>query len=174
MSLGVCLQSYLLGLKGPGSECEDLSIFNTPSIMPNWCSNSVVFSAAEDKLEHIRNLFAEIQQKQEADNRYHLPSFAVSDGFMQDILINHNRIAFETRWFPNISLLAAIADYYNATFVSRYMEMSNGLYGEARYDYHTLTIVNLDQEDFRVIHYDKQKNGYPCAYGRSNVICQST
>jgi len=130
--------------------------------MPNWCSNSVVFSAAEDKLEQIRNLFAEIQQKQEADNRYHLPSFAVSDGFMQDILIDHNRIAFETRWFPNISLLAAIADYYNATFVSRYMEMSNGLYGEARYDYHTLTIVNLDQEDFRVIHYDKQKNGYPC------------
>ncbi|HEY4196183.1 MAG TPA: hypothetical protein VGM63_11645, partial [Mucilaginibacter sp.] len=70
-------------------------------------------------------------------------------------------ISFATRWSPNISLLAEIADFYNATFVSRYHEMSNGLYGEARYDYNSLTIVDLDWDDFKAIRYDKQKNGYP-------------
>lgn len=131
--------------------------------MPNWCSNSVVFSADEQTLENIHNLFAEIQQKQEADNRYHLPDFAICEGYMQDIVIEPKRICFETRWSPNISLLAEIADHYKATFASRYMEMSNGLFGEARYDYNTLTVVNLDQDDFKTIRYDRQKNGYPCA-----------
>lgn len=130
--------------------------------MPNWCSNSVAFSAAEDKLEMIRHLFAEIQQKQEADGRYHLPDFAVSEGFMRDIVLEPQRISFTTRSSPNISLLAEIADHYDATFVSRYIEMGNGLYGEARYDFHTLTITDLDQEELRAaICYDRQKRGYP-------------
>ena len=130
--------------------------------MPNWCSNSVVFSATEENLEKIRDLFAVIQQKQEADDRYHVPSFAVSEGFMRDIVIEPKRITFTTRSSPNISLMAEIADYYHATFASRYMEMGNGLYGEARYDYHTLTVVDLDQEELRAaICFDKEKNGYP-------------
>lgn len=130
--------------------------------MPNWCSNSVVFSAAEDKLEMIRDLFAEIQQKQETDDRYHLPDFAVSEGFMRDIVLEPRRISFTTRSSPNISLLAEIADHYDATFVNRYMEMGDGLYGETRYDFRTLTIVNLDQEEVRAaICYDPQKRGYP-------------
>jgi hypothetical protein len=130
--------------------------------MPNWCSNSVVFSAAEDKLEMIRDLFAEIQQKQEADGRYHLPDFAVSEDFMRDIEIKPQRISFTTRFSPNVSLLAKIADHYSATFVKRYMEMGNGLYGEAGYDYHTLSFVNLDQEEVRkAICYDEQQKSYP-------------
>jgi hypothetical protein len=130
--------------------------------MPNWCSNSVVFSAAEDKLAMIRDLFAEIQQNQETDGRYHLPDFAVSDGFMWDIVLEPKCILFTTRSSPNISLLAEIADHYDATFVNRYMEMGDGLYGEARYDYHTLSIVNLEQEELRAaICYDPQKRGYP-------------
>jgi hypothetical protein len=129
--------------------------------MPNWCSNSVVFSAAEDKLAMIRDLFAEIQQKQETDGRYHLPDFAVNEGFMRDIVLEPQRISFTTRSSPNISL-AEIADHYDATFVNRYMEMGNGLYGEARYDYHTLSFVNLEQEELRAaICYDPQKRGYP-------------
>jgi hypothetical protein len=103
--------------------------------MPNWCANSVVFSAGEDKLAMIHDLFAEIQQKQEADGRYHLPDFAASEGFMRYIVIEPRRITFSTRTSPNISLLAEIADHYNATFVNRYMEMGDGLYGEAHYDY---------------------------------------
>jgi hypothetical protein len=130
--------------------------------MPNWCSNRIVFSAAEDKLVMIRDLFAEIQQKQETDGRYHLPDFAVSEGFMREIVLEPQRISFTTRSSPNISLLAEIADHYDATFVNRYMEMGDGLYGEARYDYHTLSIVNLEQEELRAaICYDPQRKGYP-------------
>lgn len=114
------------------------------------------------QLGKIRELFADIQQKQETDGRYHLPDFAISEGFMRDIVIEPQRISFTTRSSPNISLLAEIADHYHATVVNRYMEMGNGLYGEARYDYHTLTIVNLEQEELRAaICFDKQKNGYP-------------
>ncbi|QKJ28359.1 hypothetical protein HQ865_00810 [Mucilaginibacter mali] len=130
--------------------------------MPNWCANSVVFFAAEDRLGMIRDLFTDIQQKQEVDGRYHLPDFAVSEGFMRDIVLEPGCITFTTRSSPNISLLAEIADHYDAAFVNRYMEIGDGLYGEARYDFYMLTITDLDQEELRAaICYDPQKRDYP-------------
>lgn len=131
--------------------------------MPNWCSNSVVFSAIDDMLEKIRNMFAEIEQKQQQDEKYHLPDFVTEDkGYMQDILIDKNRFSFETRWVPNIETLMEIADFYEAGFACRYDEMANGIFGEARYDRNTLVMVNLNMDDFKAIHYDKIQKGYPC------------
>lgn len=131
--------------------------------MPNWCSNSVVFSAIDDTLEKIRNMFAEIEQKQQQDEKYHLPDFVTEDkGYMQDILIDKNRISFETRWVPNIETLMEIADFYEAGFICKYDEMANGIFGEARYDRNTLVMVKLDMDDFKAIHYDKIQKGYPC------------
>jgi hypothetical protein len=131
--------------------------------MPNWCFNSVVFTADEDTLNDIKTLFAEIEEKQAKDEQYHLPSFVTSEnGFMQDIVIDHHRIMFETRSVPNTELLMEIADFYKAGFVVKFSEMANGIYGEARYEGNTLTMVSLDVEDFKAIRYDKQKKGYPC------------
>jgi hypothetical protein len=131
--------------------------------MPNWCSNSVVFSAVEDTLEKIRELFAQIEQKQQQDEKYHLPSFVTKEeGYMQDIIIDKNRINFETRWVPNIETLIEIADFYQAGFTCKYDEMANGIFGEARYDQSALIMANLDMEDFKAIRYDKQQKGYPC------------
>ena len=61
----------------PSVIAEGFLLFNNLMFMPNWCSNSVVFSATEDNLEKIRNLFQEIQQKQKKKNsdHYHLPDF---------------------------------------------------------------------------------------------------
>ena len=129
--------------------------------MANYCSNSVVFAADERTLQNIRDLFTEIEYKQQG-GQYHLPSFITkNDGFMQDIVIDKHRITFETRWTPNSEILVAIADYYKAGFVSKFHEMSMGIYGEARYDGSQLVTVTLDREDFQAIRYDKQKNGYP-------------
>lgn len=131
--------------------------------MPNWCSNSVVFSADDQTLEKIREMFAEIDQKQQQDEKYHLPSFITKEeGYMQDIIIDKNRITFETRWVPNIETLLEIADFYKAGFTCKYDEMANGIFGEARYDRSILVLVNLDMEDFKAIRYDKQQKGYPC------------
>lgn len=131
--------------------------------MPNWCSNSVVFSADEPTLEKIREMFAEIEQKQQQDEKYHLPDFVTEEkGYMQDIIIDKNRITFETRWVPNIETLLEIANFYQAGFVCKYDEMANGIFGEARYDRSTLVMVNLDMEYFRAVRYDKLQKGYPC------------
>ncbi|HZY39389.1 MAG TPA: hypothetical protein VFE53_22190 [Mucilaginibacter sp.] len=131
--------------------------------MPNWCSNSVFFLADAEKIQQIRGLFAEIQEKQATANEFHLPDFAISEnGYMLDIVLDKRSIQFETRWVPNLDLLIEIADHYDAGFVSKFQEMANGIYGEARYQDRTLTMVSLDMEDFKAIRYDKQKQGYPC------------
>jgi hypothetical protein len=130
--------------------------------MANWCSNSVVFSADEATLENIRNLFTDIQQKQEAGATYQLPSFAKSDkGVMADIVIDKDRISFETRWEPNLELMIETAQFYNASFVSRFSEMGNGIYGQASFAGDTLRLVILEPEDFMAVRYDSTLKGYP-------------
>jgi hypothetical protein len=128
--------------------------------MPNWCSNSVVFSAAVANLEKIRNLFEEIQQKQKNSDHYHLPDFVESKQYIQDIVVLDNRISFESRWSPPTSLLMEIADFYHAGFVNRFHEMTNRLYGESRYDYINLVTVSLDKDEYEAIRCDKQNKGY--------------
>jgi hypothetical protein len=121
----------------------------------------VVFTAGEEKFGEIRAMFLDIQQKQSVSDQYHLPSFVTGKGYMIDIEIQNNRISFETRWVPNLETLMEIADFYDATFACRFHEMSNGLFGEARYNQKTLTVANLNMEDFKALRYDKQKKGYP-------------
>jgi len=130
--------------------------------MANYCSNSVVFAANEPTLEKIRALFEEIEIKQKDHGKYYLPDFIKKEGgYMRDIIVNKSRISFETRWVPNTETLMEIADFYQADFTSRYDEITMGIYGETRYDRNSLIMVTLDNEDFRAIRYDKQKNGYP-------------
>lgn len=130
--------------------------------MANWCSNSVVFSADQPTVEKIRHLFADIQQKQEAGGLYQLPSFAKSDkGVMTDIVIDQNRFSFETLWEPNLELMIETAQFYGASFVNRFSQMGNGIYGEASFADKTLRLVTLDPEDFMAVRYDHSLKGYP-------------
>jgi len=130
--------------------------------MANWCNNSVVFSADEATLDKIRNLFMEIQQKQEAGNSFQLPSFAKSNkGVMRDIIIGKHQFSFETRWEPNLELMIETAQFYGASFVSRFAELGNGICGEASFSDKTLRLVTLDPEDFMAIRYEPTLRGYP-------------
>jgi hypothetical protein len=131
--------------------------------MANWCSNSVVFTGDDDKVKAIYNLFADMEAKQTQTGHYQLPEFAKDEkGVMVDIVLHKNGLSFETRWVPNLKLLIEIADFYQAGFVSKFEEMMMGIMGEARYDAGTLTMVSLDEADFRQIRYDAVKQGYPC------------
>ena len=130
--------------------------------MPNYCSNSVVFTGTEKQLEQVHGLFAEIQRLQELNGRFHLPHFAAREqGHMLDIRFDRGSILYETRWVPNTARLVEIADFYNAGFTSRYWEMANGLYGTAGYDLEKIYVVSINSEDWQKVCYDQQLKGYP-------------
>ena len=128
--------------------------------MANWCSNSVVFIADDEKRRAIHALFADIQLKQEQDGRYHLPDFAKDEsGVMTDIEIDERHAAYESRWVPNLQLLMQIADHYDAGFVSRFEERQNGVIGEARYEVGVLTVAGLYEEQYHGVCEDFVRSG---------------
>lgn len=130
--------------------------------MANYCSNSVLFIGDEQNVAKVRALFAEIETNQKQSNRWHLPSFAEGDrGYMLDIIFDRQAIHYETRWVPNLELLTQIADKYGVGFISKFQEITSGIYGEAAYHEGTLASVTLNKEDIASLHYDKTKNGFP-------------
>jgi hypothetical protein len=129
--------------------------------MANYCSNSVLFVGDEQSVAQIKSLFEEIEKKQSKSGQWNMPSFIEGDkGFMLDIVIDKRAINYETRWVPNLEVLAQIADKYNVGFISKFQEMSNGIYGEAAYRDGKLTSVTLSKEELANLHYDKTMNGY--------------
>jgi hypothetical protein len=110
--------------------------------MANYCSNSVLFLGDPNTVAEIRQVFAQIESEQQRTNRYHLPDFVSGDkGHMLDITFNEDWINYETRWQPNLDLLVQVADLYQAVFISRFDEMSNGIYGEAIYQNNELKTI---------------------------------
>ena len=110
--------------------------------MANYCSNSVLFLGDPNTLNQIRKVFAQIESEQQRTNWYHLPDFVSGDkGHMLDISINDNWIYYESRWQPNLELLVQIAEHYRVDFISRFDEMSNGIYGEALYQNNELKTI---------------------------------
>ena len=80
-------------------------------------------------------MFAQIESQQQRTNKYHLPDFVTVDkGHMLDITFNQDWINYESRWQPNLDLLVQVADHYQVDFISRFDEMSNGMYSEAIYE----------------------------------------
>ena len=112
--------------------------------MANYCSNAVLFIGSEASVAAVRELFAEIQRKQTKSNRYHLPDFVSGGrGYMEDIETGQEWLLYETRWVPNLEVLAQIAERYELDFIARFEEPMNALYGEAVYTANELHRVNL-------------------------------
>jgi len=102
--------------------------------MANYCSNSVLFLGELNTVNEIKKIFAQIESEQQRTNRYHLPDFVTGDkGYMLDICFNEDWINYESRWQPNLDLLVQFAERYQVDFISRFDEMTNGMYGEAIY-----------------------------------------
>jgi len=123
------------------------SIFSFP--MANYCSNSVLFLGDPAAVNAIRDLFADIEQKQARTNRYYLPDFVIGDnGHMLDITFNEGWINYQSRWKPNLDLLVQLASRYRLDFISSFDEMTNWIYGEAVYQNAELkTVYRIAYED---------------------------
>ena len=116
MSLGVCLQSYPLGLSRQAASARRLYFYHT---MANYVSNSVQFIGERARVAEVRELFLQIKEKQQVSNQYHLPDF-VSDerGHMLDIAASGEWLNYETRWAPNLNLLQEVARHYELGFIA--------------------------------------------------------
>ena len=79
---------------------------------------------------------------------------------MLDIVFDNRAVHYETRWVPNLELLAQVAEKYQVGFINKFQEMANGIYGESVYHEGKLTTVTLDLEDLTGHQYDKSMNGY--------------
>lgn len=117
--------------------------------MANYCSNSVLFLGDPAAVKAIRDLFADIEQKQARTNRYYLPDFVTGDnGHMLDITFNEGWINYQSRWKPNLDLLVQLASRYRLDFISRFDEMTNWIYGEAvYYNAELKTVYRIAYED---------------------------
>ena len=121
--------------------------------MANYVSNSVQFVGDPAKVAQVRELFLQIEAKQAATNRYHLPDFVTGDqGHMLEIEANGEWLNYETRWIPNLGLLEQIARHYNLDFIAKYEEPTNFMYGEAVFTankLHHAAMVIIEGEDWR-------------------------
>lgn len=112
--------------------------------MANYRSNPALFIGDPSAVSQVRELFAEIQQKQLNTNRYHLPDFVTGGtGYMEDIAPGDDWIAYETRWVPNLEVLEQIARRYDLDFIARYNEQMSGLKGAAVFTNNHIQFFNV-------------------------------
>ncbi len=120
--------------------------------MANYVSNSVLFIGDATKVAEVRELFLQIEEKQKATKRYHLPDFIKDErGHMLEIEPNGDWLNYETRWAPNLDLLQEVARHYDLNFIARYDEATNWIYGEAVYkdnELHNVIVNSYDGEDW--------------------------
>lgn len=120
--------------------------------MANYVSNSVLFIGEATKVAEVRELFLQIEQKQQASNLYHLPDFVSGErGHMLEIEPNGEWLNYETRWAPNLDLLQEVARHYSLDFIARFEEPTNFMYGEAVFtsnELHKVMVTSFDGEDW--------------------------
>src|SRR5690606_41847075 len=95
--------------------------------MPNWCSNWVTFEGQPESIEHIRQLFKRMADRQKKDQCGQLPDFVenCNGGYFSDIDPEGDtadQIQQATRWTPNSEIVQAIAGHYKAQFEKNYEE----------------------------------------------------
>ncbi|MGZ3943319.1 MAG: DUF1281 family ferredoxin-like fold protein [Mucilaginibacter sp.] len=113
--------------------------------MTNYVSNSVQFIGAPAKVAEVRELFLQIEAKQQASNLYHLPDFVTGDhGHMTEIETDGDWLRYITESVPNLKALLEIARHYELDFAAEYEETNEGLYGEAVFTNNQLRVANLN------------------------------
>jgi len=103
-------------------------------IMPNWCSNIVVFRGSSVQLNRIKRLFDQLAEKEKAEKKGQLPDFIQADeGYFFEIFTIGNALNYETRWSPNTDIIKKVADHFGVDFVHGYDEPMNGERGKVYY-----------------------------------------
>ncbi|HZY39758.1 MAG TPA: hypothetical protein VFE53_24050 [Mucilaginibacter sp.] len=141
--------------------------------MADWCNNHIVFSGDAARVENVRALFREIQEKQDRDEKLWLPPFVTAErSYMIAINVTDETIYFRSRWVPNIDALVQIANQYGLDFVNRYDEINTGVFGEASYTGGVLSNINLDDNDLKDSHFENDRSifGQLLEQKKSNAI----
>lgn len=129
--------------------------------MANWCLNTVTFEANESVKEQIRLLFIEMAEREILSSKGQLPPDYVGDtGYLFEIDWLESGLCYLTKWSPNIPVVLAVADQYEAGFVYQYEELAMGIYGVAIYRNGVLNDIYLTSEDFGQYSYNDNTKTY--------------
>lgn len=109
--------------------------------MPNWCSNTVIFTGEKKNLKNLNKLLhktADIQEKTGQGQLLHsLEGFI--DGYMFyigsiDLEEDCLRFSFDSKWNPIPNDIIRIAELFNLEFTYDYEECGMGLYGKYTFE----------------------------------------
>jgi hypothetical protein len=129
--------------------------------MGNSCMNRVLFTGDPVKVKGVKALFRQIEDKQQKEEIYHLPSYLVAtNAYMWNIEFGNQRLYYYTKTLPNLEALKQIADNYGIGFANQYEELENNIYGEAIYKDSVFTDFRLNRGDFNSYHYDLKAGIY--------------
>lgn len=130
--------------------------------MESRCNNSIRFNAEPQMLKEIEWLFQAMSALEKENGLGQIPPFIDDDGegYLFEIDFSKGCFYYETKSEPNIEVLVKIADRFRAGFLLEYYDFGHALFGEAKYEYGTLTDVRLDVEDFEQFNYDLEEQAY--------------
>ena len=98
------------------------------------CDNCVQFIGDPTAVEKVKELFTEIEEKQNETGKWQLPPYVTAPfSNMQEIVVNDPTINYQTRWYPNFNGLIQIADHFGLDFANVYSQVTDCIYGEATY-----------------------------------------
>lgn len=119
------------------------------------------FEANESVNEQIRLLFIQMAEIEMRSDKGQLPPDYVGDtGYFFEIDWQESALCYLTKWSPNIPVVLAVADRYDAGFVYHYEELAMGIYGVAIYRKGVLNDVCLASEDFEQYSYNDNTQTY--------------
>lgn len=120
--------------------------------MPNWCSNTVVFTGSKAKLGKLKRFFLQMSKKEIKESQGQLPEFLQeSTGFMFDISWEDGILYYMTKWGPNTDVMLAVAEHFIVDYTHEYNEPDMQIFGECTFIKGVLTNTSLDQEDYKLI-----------------------
>jgi hypothetical protein len=125
------------------------------------CRNMAVFTGEQSQLKQISMLFTHMAIKEKLEDKGQLPAFITPDkDWFFNIEWDGDRLFYDTRWSPNISVMQKIADHYQVGFILDYTETGNLIYGQATYEQGELQDIFLEPTDFDLYEFDEETDTY--------------
>ena len=144
------------------------------NLMPNWCSNHVMFFG--DNVSKVEKLFDMLIKEQEESGLGVRPDW---DAFtrhntkhMFDIYKNDpGSYQFESKWSPALSLLLLIGRRFKVSFEVSWEEMGMSLYGSATFDQSKPDVMMIRDASCTNYKYDEDSEMY--IYNAEEYECLS-
>lgn len=126
--------------------------------MPNWCSNYVQFDGTAGQLKQLQRLFEAMAAEEEKQGCGQLPDFiAPKRGYFFSLHCAGDVLYYHTKRRPNSAVMVEIAHRFNVNFIHRYDEPGMLIFGEVEYRNGEITMAQLEDADFDLFEYDRDK-----------------